>query len=195
MMMSSFGQNRDKLRVVNYKNAVENSQAKFGLNLEQSEGKGWRFGVGESGEYGCWVGVSGFSREELLVWCRDCSSFLITALLKDKARHALSVLLSVCVQQWKTRTHSHMYMLWAQLQAWAKDLCPFWGNPVIKACKCVWRSAVQLSAQTVDLTSVSFVCSAFSTWRKAFGSSSNFNFKSKLLHVVRFLTSWSISVC
>lgn len=70
MMMSSFSQDRDRPRVVKYKNAVENSQAKFGPNRE---GRGWRFGVRESGEYGRWVGVSGFSREESLVWCRDSS--------------------------------------------------------------------------------------------------------------------------
>lgn len=55
-----------------------------------------------------WVDVSGFLREELLV-CAErahCSSSLITALLEDRARHALCVALENSqIQTYKCNEH------------------------------------------------------------------------------------------
>lgn len=89
-------------------------------SLERSHGQsaatGRGFGFRASGEYRRWVGVSGFLREELLVCAETarceaapCSSSLITALLKNKARHAPPVQLRNT-----ENIHSHTQMLWTQ---------------------------------------------------------------------------------
>lgn len=156
MMMSSFSQDRDRPRVVKYKNAVENSQAKFGPNRE---GRGWRFGVRESGEYGRWVGVSGFSREESLVWCRDSSlQFLLNYSSTEGQGQACSESAAVYVCSSGKRTLIHTCECYEHSCMLEQRICPFWGNPIIKACKMALSVCGSLRCnyqlKTLDVASV-----------------------------------------
>lgn len=59
--------------------------------------EGEDLGLERAGNMDAWVDVSGFLREELLVCAETahCCSSLITALLEDRARHALCVALEI----------------------------------------------------------------------------------------------------
>lgn len=125
-----------------------------------------------------------------------CSSSLITALLKDKARHALRVLLCMCaaVENAHSFTHVNVMNTAASLsKGFVSFLRKSHHQSVQDGSKCMRQSAVQLSAQNPGRGfSVVYICSVFCTWWKSFGFISNLNLKVKA--TAHFKASWHLEL-
>lgn len=107
---------------------------------EQSEGRGWRFGLRESGGYGRWMDVSGFLREELLVLWGDGS---LQFLLNYSSTGGQGQACSVCSTGTLTHIQFHTYKCNEHKCKLEQRICVLWRNPslshIIKAWRFAWK--------------------------------------------------------